>query len=67
MFFCISVLAEEHKKTIIINSYFFNELPAGVKNSATPQDMKIFVIETPNETTAIGMYSPSIELSEETL
>lgn len=67
MFFCVTVSAEEPEKIIIVNGYFFNELPAAVKNSATPQDMKIFVIKTPNETMAIGMYSPSLELSEKSL
>lgn len=59
--------AEKPKRIIIVNGYFFNELPSAVKSSATPQDMKMFFIETPNETKALGMYSPSIELSEESL
>lgn len=59
--------AEEPKQVIIINGYFFNELPAAVKNSETPQDMKIFILATPNGAKAIGMYSPSLELSEESL
>ena len=67
MFLCLTVSAEQSKKIIIINGYFFNELPSAIKNNATPQDIKLFFIETPNETKAIGMYSPSIELSEESL
>ena len=51
----------------IVNGYFFNELPAAVKSSAVPQDLKISFIETPNGTKAICMYAPSLELSEESL
>lgn len=67
MLSCIAASAEAPKRIIIFNGYFFNELPSAVKNSATPQDMKMFFIETPNETKAMGMYSPSVELSEEAL
>lgn len=59
--------AKQPKRIIIFNGYFFNELPSAVKSSVTPQDMKMFFIETPNATKALGMYSPSIELSEESL
>ena len=63
----ITASAEHKKKIIILNGYFFNELPAAVKNSLTPQDMKIFFIDTPNDTKATGIFSPSIILSEESL
>lgn len=63
----VTARADSTKRIIILNGYFFNELPALVKSQATPQDMKMFFIETPNETKALGVYSPSIELSEETL
>lgn len=62
-----TALAQKPNKIIIFNGYFFSELPAAVKNSGTIQDMKMFFIETPNETKALGMYSPSVELSEESL
>lgn len=64
---CIVALAEPPKRIIILNGYFFEELPSAVKSSATPQDMKMFFIETPGETKALGMSCPSIELSEESL
>ncbi len=67
VFFGLTVSAQKTNKIIIFNGYFFNELPAAVKSSETPQDMKMFFIETPNETKALGMYSPSVELSEESL
>lgn len=67
IFFGVTVSAESAKKMIILNGYFFNELPAAVKNGIIPQDINIFVIETPNSVKAVGMYSPSIVLSEETL
>ena len=59
--------AEKPKRIIIVNGYFFNELPSAVKGSVIPQDMEMFFIETPNETKALGIHSPSIELSEESL
>lgn len=62
-----TALAQKPNKIIIFNGYFFSELPAAVKNSGTIQDMKMFFIETPNETKALGLYSPSVELSEESL
>lgn len=69
MFFCIalSASAKDAKRLIIINGYFFNELPSDIKNSDTPQDLKIFFIETLNETKAVCMYSPSLKLSEASL
>lgn len=67
MLFSFTVSAQKPNRIIIFNGYFFNELPAAVKSSGTPQDMKMFFIETPNETKALGMYSPSVELSEESL
>lgn len=65
--FSISAWAEQQKRIIIFNGYFFNELPAAVKNSELPRDINMFFIETPNETKALCMYSPSVELSEESL
>lgn len=59
--------AKQTERIIIFNGYFFNELPSAVKSSVTAQDMKMFFIETPNETKAVGIYSPSVELSEESL
>lgn len=67
MLLCITASAEQPKRIIIVNGYFFNELPSAIKKDATPQDIKLFFIETPNETKAICMYSPSIKLSEESL
>lgn len=43
----LTALAQKPNRIIIFNGYFFNELPAAVKNSGTPQDMKMFFIETP--------------------
>lgn len=67
MHFSFTALAQKPNKIIIFNGYFFNELPAAVKSNSLPQDIKMFFIETPNETKALGMYSPSVELSEESL
>lgn len=67
MIISISAGADNAKRIIILNGHFFKELPAVVKNQATPQDMKMFFIETPNAAKVLCMYSPSIELSEETL
>ena len=63
----VAASAEKPKRIIIFNGYFFNELPAAVKGNSMPRDIKMFFIETPNETKALGMYAPSIELSEESL
>lgn len=67
MLFCVAASAGERKQVIIINGYFFNELPAALKKSITPKDMKIFVIKTPGGATAVAMYSASLKLSEESL
>lgn len=67
MLLCVTASAEGLQKIIIFNGYFFKELPSAVKNNASPQDMKMFFLETPNETKALGMYAPSVELSEESL
>lgn len=67
MFFCITLSAKEAVRLIIINGYFFNELPSDIKNNDTPQDMKIFTVETPNEAKVVCMYSPSLKLSEASL
>lgn len=61
------VYAQNSKKIIILNGYFFNELPAAVKNNQFSQDMKLFTIKTPNGTSAVCMVAPSINLSEESL
>lgn len=65
--FGITVSAKSPKKVIILNGYFFNELPAAVKNNVLPQDINMFFIETPDATKAVCMYSPSIVLTEESL
>lgn len=65
--FSVSAYAEQAKKIIILNGYFFNELPSAVKSSQTPQDMNMFMIRTPNGTKAVCFFSPSIVLSEESL
>ena len=49
MLFCVAASAGERKQVIIINGYFFNELPAALKKSITPQDLKVFVIKTPEK------------------
>lgn len=67
LFLGITAHAEKPQRIIIFNGHFFYELPAAVKSSSTPQDMKMFFIETPNATKAVCMYSPSVELSEESL
>lgn len=67
MIFSVSAYAQQPKKIIILNGYFFNELPAAVKSSQTPEDMKLFTVRTPEGTRAVCMYSPSITLSEESL
>ncbi len=46
------------KRIIIFNGHFFNELPAAVKHNALPQDIRMFSIETPDETRATCMYAP---------
>ncbi|MDE5920609.1 MAG: TlpA family protein disulfide reductase [Paramuribaculum sp.] len=63
----IMAAAEKPKRIIIFNGYFFNELPAAVKNSNIAKDMRMFFIETPDATKALGIYAPSVELSEESL
>lgn len=67
MLFCVAASAGERKQVIIINGYFFNELPAALKKSITPQDLKVFVIKTPNGTTAVAIYSSSLKLPKESL
>ncbi len=67
MSFCVIASAEKNEKIIIYNGYFFNELPDAVENSKATKDMKLFIIATPEGTNAIGMYAPSVELSEESL
>lgn len=59
--------AKKADRIIIVNGYFFKELPSAVKKSATPQDMRMFFIETPDATKTMGIYSPSIELPEDAL
>lgn len=65
--FGITTSAQKPKRIIIFNGRFFNELPSSVKNDEMPRDIKMFFIETPNGTKAVGMYSPSVELSEKAL
>ena len=67
MFFCVTASAEEREKIYIVNGCFFNELPAAVKSSAVPQNIKIFFVATSNGTKAVCMYSPSLQLSEASL
>ena len=67
MLFNITVLAEQPEKVIIFNGYFFHELPSSVKNNDRPKDMKMFFIESPSGAKALGMYAPSVKLSEEAL
>ncbi|MDE5608091.1 MAG: TlpA family protein disulfide reductase [Muribaculaceae bacterium] len=68
IFLCLIAAAQQKKKkTIIFNGHFFNELPAAVKSGQTPQDMQMFFIETPDGTKAVGMYSPSVTLSDSAL
>lgn len=59
--------AESPKRIIIFNGYFFNEMPAAVKDAMTGSDMKMFMLETPNDTKALGLYAPTVNLSDETL
>lgn len=67
MFLGITASAEKPDRIIIFNGHFFNELPAAIKGGAMPKDIKMFFIETPDGTKALGLYSPSVELSEESL
>lgn len=67
MFVSVTVLAQQSKRIIIYNGYFFSELPASVKSNLTSKNISVFSIETPNETKALCMYSPSVELSEASL
>lgn len=67
MIACVVISARATDKIIILNGYFFNELPAAVNNQGFPKDLKIYSIETPEETRALGLYSPSLLLSEEVL
>lgn len=59
--------AQSTKKIIILNGYFFNEMPAAVTNNQFSQDMKLFTIQTPNGTRAVCIVAPSINLSDESL
>lgn len=65
MFFCIT--AGYAQKIIIVNGYFFNELPGAIKNTETPQEMQLFVVSTSNGTKAFCVYSPSFNLSKNSL
>lgn len=63
----VTAYAGQQGKIIILNGYFFKELPSAVKNSQTPADIQMFTIETPEGSKAICLYSPSIILSDESL
>ena len=67
MLCCVTASVEAEARVIIVNGYFFKELPSAVKKSEIPQDMRMFFVETPNATKATCMYSPSIHLTEESL
>ncbi len=71
---CVFVIfhldAQEMKKAdkiIIANSTFFYEIPSEIKNSLISKDMKMFTLSTPDGTKAIGIYAPSITLSEKAM
>lgn len=65
MFFCIA--AGHAQKIIIVNGYFFNELPGSIKNPETPLDVKLFTVSTPNGTKASCIYASSMNLSKNLL
>lgn len=62
-----SASAEKAGDIIILNGYFFNELPAAVKKSHMKEDMKLFFVSTPDGTKAVCFYAPSLDLEEKTL
>lgn len=61
------VAAAQQKIIIIFNGHFFNVLPAEVKNSMSSRDLQMFFILTPDNTKAVGMYDPSVKLSDSAL
>lgn len=63
----MTVSADKPNRIIIVNGNFFSELPAVVKSGTVKQNMKMFFIETPNETKALGIYSPDLEIPEDAL
>lgn len=64
---CFAVYGGQTDRIIILNGYFFNELPASVKTNGISADTKIFSIETSEGIKATCLYSPSLILSEESL
>ena len=54
------------EKVIIIDGYFFKEMPAEVKNGEKSGPSAFFMLSTPNGTSALGM-TLSSQLSEEAL
>lgn len=61
------VLAQKSDRIIIVNGYFFNNLPSELKKQKPSEGTRVFSIETPDETVAVCLYSPSISLSQESL
>lgn len=67
MFLCVSVFAQESKKLIIVNGYFFNEMPTAFKSGTADKHVKFYIISTPDNKKVVGMHSPSIKLSDEAI
>lgn len=67
MFLCVSSFAQEPRKIVIVNGYFFNELPKVFKSGTTDKQVKFYFIVTPDNKKMLGISSPHIELSDETL
>lgn len=63
----ITCSAKQSDRIIIFNGHFFKELPAAAKNSSVAQTVSMFFVRTDNNTKATGLYSPSIELTEDAL
>ena len=60
-----AALKSQKERIIIVNGYFFKELPSSLKK-APAKEMEMFMLSTPDGTKAIGI-STSMELSEKTL
>ena len=60
-----AALKSQKERIIIVNGYFFKELPSSLKKTPA-KEMEMFMLSTPDGTKAIGI-STSMELSEKTL
>lgn len=65
--FCATSYAADSEGLIILNGYFFHELPGAVKNGDTSMDMKLFSIRTTDGAKVTCIYAPSLVLPEESV